>query len=112
MDLRGHPEAKAVKELMILRPSQPLFFAYADRILNQIRKKMLAVDPSVHSFVISLEESPDLDSSILEVLKTFFELTGKSNQQLILTRLKHPAYSLLLQLLASQTDTTNVRLKV
>ena len=104
VDIQNHPEAKPITGITILRPDEPLFFANVDRILNGVRQTILLAAPSPHSVIISLEESPDLDSTSLESLQDFFEFVAKQKKQLFLARLKHPVHELLKQLLPASLE--------
>ena len=101
VDIANHLEAKPVDGVIILRPDEPLFFANVERILNGARQKILSGGPALHSVIISLEESPDLDSTSLEALQEFFSFIAQQEKQLILARLKHPVYEILKQLACS-----------
>nr|WP_255342420.1 SulP family inorganic anion transporter [Herminiimonas sp. CN] len=90
-----HPEAKPVAGILILRPDEPLFFANVERILHQARRAIAAADPALHSVILSLEQSPDLDSTSLEALQDFYRFVAGRNQQLLLARLKDPVCELL-----------------
>lgn len=90
-----HPEAQAVAGIIILRPDEPLFFANAERILSQARQTIAAAGPSVHTVILSLEESPDLDSSSLEALFDFFSFVTDQEKRLLLARLKEPVLDIL-----------------
>jgi MFS superfamily sulfate permease-like transporter len=92
VNIRTHPEARPVPGILILRPNEPLFFANAERILGQARQNILAAPASLHTVVLSLEESPDLDSSSLEGLHDFFNFIDSRGLRLLLARLKDPAY--------------------
>jgi len=95
VNIARHPEARPVPGMIILRPDEPLFFANAERILAQARHVVKAADPSVHTLILSLEESPDLDGTSLEALLEFFTFVSASGRQLMLARLKDPAYEAL-----------------
>jgi len=75
-----------------------LFFANVDRILNDMRKRILAANPPVGGVIISLEETFDLDSSSIEALLLFFGDMAKSGKRLVLARLKHPVHQMLIQI--------------
>lgn len=90
-----HPEAQPVAGILILRPDEPLFFANVERILLQARRTIGAAEPSMHSVILSLEESPDLDSSSLEALHDFSLFVASRNKRLLLARLKDPVIDLL-----------------
>ena len=93
-----HPEAQPVADIIILRPDEPLFFANAERILSQARQTIAAAGPSVHTVILSLEESPDLDSTSLEALLDFFRFVTDHGKLLLLARLKDPALEILKQI--------------
>lgn len=95
VNLALHPEAQPVAGIIILRPDEPLFFANAERILSQARQTIAAAGASVHSVILSLEESPDLDSSSLEALLDFFGFVADQEKRLLLARLKDPVLDIL-----------------
>jgi MFS superfamily sulfate permease-like transporter len=72
-----------------------LFFANVDRILNDVRRRIIAAAPPVGAVIISLEETFDLDSSTIEALLVFFSDVAKSGKRLVLARLKYPVLQLL-----------------
>ena len=45
--------------------------------------------------IVSLEETPDLDSSSVEGLRDFFGTVGNQGKRLLLARLKHPVHEIL-----------------
>lgn len=67
VDLARHPEAVAPAGCGIWRPSEPLFFGNAERLLGTIAEEALA-GPDVPVTIVSLEETFDLDSTALEAL--------------------------------------------
>ena len=58
---------------MILRPDQGFFFVNAERILLQARQIITSVSEPVHTIILSLELTNDLDTTRLEALKDFFD---------------------------------------
>lgn len=62
---------------------------------------MKAADPSIHTVIISLEESPNLDSSSIEALLDFYRSVAIDGKRLLLARLKGPVYDLLTGLKSS-----------
>lgn len=98
-----HPEAQAVPGIIILRPDEPLFFANAERILSQARQTITTAGSSVHTVILSLEESPDLDSSSLEALLDFFSFITGQKKQLLLARLKDPVLDILTRIVPPDT---------
>jgi MFS superfamily sulfate permease-like transporter len=83
-----HPEAQAVPGFLILRPHTGLFFANAERVFAQVQNYIAASGDSVHTVILSLEESPDLDSSSVEALQDFCKAVIDQNKHLLLARLK------------------------
>ncbi|HVN41974.1 MAG TPA: SulP family inorganic anion transporter [Steroidobacteraceae bacterium] len=102
VSIADHPDAQPVDGLLILRPDEPVFFANAERILAQARRRISTAGPSVHGVVISLEETFDLDSSSLEALLDFFDWAAAEHKRLVLARLKHPVHQLLKRATASR----------
>ena len=99
VDMVVHPDAKPIAGIIILRPDEPLFFANVERILSLARQAILTAGSSIHTVILSLEESPDLDSTSLEVLRDFFDFVANEGKRLLLARLKHPIHEILNQLM-------------
>jgi MFS superfamily sulfate permease-like transporter len=70
VDRAFHPEAAAPEGMAIWRPSAPLFFANAETTLAAIAARTRA-ETSIEAIVVSLEESPNLDSTALDALAEF-----------------------------------------
>lgn len=92
-----HPQALAVDGVLILRPETALFFANAERVLAQARNLISVAGDSVHTVILSLEESPDLDSSSVEALEDFCTAIIGEHKRLLLARLKPPAQQVLIR---------------
>ncbi|MDY7579976.1 SulP family inorganic anion transporter [Herbaspirillum sp. RTI4] len=90
-----HPDAQAIAGMLILRPETSIFFANAERVLGQVRGLMEAAGESVHTLVLSLEESPDLDSSSVEALVDFCAAMQAQHKHLLFARLKAPVQQVL-----------------
>jgi len=95
ISIEDHPSAQPIAGLLILRPEEPLFFANAELILEDVQKRVSAKADSVQAVVLSLEETFDLDSSSLEALQSFFRVMHVMGKPLALSRLKHPVHQLL-----------------
>jgi MFS superfamily sulfate permease-like transporter len=95
VSLAGHPEAQTEAGIIVLRPDSALFFANAERMLAQARADIRAAGDSVHTVVLSLEESPDLDSSSVEALRDFHATLATDGTRLLFARLKAPAQQVL-----------------
>jgi high affinity sulfate transporter 1 len=90
-----HPEAQPQTGLLIVRPDEPLFFANVERILNQVRRQVRDAGDSIHTVILSLEESPDLDSSSLESLRDFYTALIAHGKHVLFCRLKDSVQELL-----------------
>ena len=90
------PEATTRPDILVLRPEEPLFFANAEPLMTQVRERALA-RPAAKVLVLSLEESPDLDSTALEAIGEFCAWFSKRGGELRLARLKEDAREALLR---------------
>jgi len=94
VDIERHAEAVAPEGIGIWRPSEPLFFANAERILGTIDRAASA-DPSVKVVVLSLEETFDIDSTALEALMEEDGRQASHGRTLRLARARDPLRDLL-----------------
>jgi len=90
LSVERFPAATPVPGMLVIRPEEPLFFANAEPVLAQVRERLRA-DPAVKVLVLSLEESPDLDSTSLEVLGELCSWLAGRGVELRLARLKDSA---------------------
>lgn len=95
VDLANHPDATAIKGVMILRPEEPLFFANAEPVFSEIKFLFLTKGADTNCIIISLEECPDLDSTSLEALQDFANFITKQQKKLIFARAKISVQELL-----------------
>jgi MFS superfamily sulfate permease-like transporter len=79
---------------MILRPEEPLFFANVTRILQEVRQA-ISTRKQLHTVIISMEESPDVDSTTVEALVDFAKIIENAGQKLIFVRMKDSAKEVL-----------------
>ncbi len=84
------PAAITLPGMLVLRPEEPLFFANAEPLLAEVRERIRAA-PSTRVVVLSLEESPDLDSTSLEALAELCDWRSAHGVELRLARLKDSA---------------------
>lgn len=100
VDIKMHPEARPVPGIMILRPDEPLFFANAERIRGKMQDTIAAqnTDLPVHTIIVSLDESADLDGTSLEALQAFQQAVSDGGRQLLLVHLNSTIYRLLQQI--------------
>ena len=95
VDLQRHPTAQTVPGVLIVRPGEALFFANVERILGSTLRLIRHSPTPIHSVILSLEESPDLDGTSIEALQEFFVRVRGGGTQLVLARLKDSAQSAL-----------------
>jgi sulfate permease, SulP family len=112
VSLERFPQALSVPDMLVLRPEVPLFFGNADPLFAQAREQV-SKKPQAKLVVLSLEESPDLDSTALESLDEFRGWLAARGAQLRLARLKDSARQALMrarfpQLSGSELDYSSV----
>jgi MFS superfamily sulfate permease-like transporter len=95
VDLQRHPTAQTVPGVLIVRPGEALFFANVERILGGALRLVRHSQEPVHSVILSLEESPDLDGTSIEALQAFFVRVHQEGKRLTLARLKDSAQAAL-----------------
>ncbi|MGZ3241159.1 MAG: SulP family inorganic anion transporter [Burkholderiaceae bacterium] len=95
VNLTLHPEAQPVPGIIILRPEQQLFFANAERIFAQARDIILTAGNTIHTVIVSLEESPDLDSTSIEAIRDFYVFITARHMGLLFARVKDPVQDIL-----------------
>jgi MFS superfamily sulfate permease-like transporter len=96
VSLERFPKAVTTPDLLVLRPEEPLFFANAEPLMLQLRMHVMACT-QVKLVVLSLEASPDLDSTALESLGEFCTWFAKHGGELRVARLKEAARDALLR---------------
>jgi MFS superfamily sulfate permease-like transporter len=98
-----HDGVVPVAGVLILRPEAPLFFANVERMLAEMRARIAAASP--RAFVLSLEETPDLDGTTIEALTAFTAEQCAAGRATVLARLKDPVLALLESAMAGQATT-------
>ena len=86
VDITLHPNAIIAKDMLIVRPEEPIFFANAERIFDNIIS--LAKQRNIQKIIISMEASDSLDTTTLYALQSFVEKALKQNRQISLARVK------------------------
>jgi MFS superfamily sulfate permease-like transporter len=94
VDIVQHPDAVQLPGLLILRPEEPLFFANAESTLALARQQVERY-AGLRQVILSLEESPDLDSTALEALADFAGWLQARGVGLRMARLKDGTRALL-----------------
>ena len=112
VNVERFPQASRTEGLLVLRPEEPLFFANAEPLLAAARARVLTA-PATHLVVLSLEESPDLDSTAIETLGEFCGWLAARGIELRVARLRHTVRDALLraelpQLSAATLDYSSV----
>jgi MFS superfamily sulfate permease-like transporter len=100
VDVSRHEGAIAPPHIAIWRPTEPLFFANAERIFATIAISMRG-ETGVWAAILSLEESIDLDSTALETLIEFDNAMRARSIRVQLAR----AHDHVRDLLARSTET-------
>lgn len=91
VDLQRHPTAQTEPGVLIVRPSEALFFANVERILGAALRLIRHSTAPIHTVILSLEESPDLDGTSIEAMQEFFVRVHLEGKRLMLARLKDSA---------------------
>ncbi len=86
LDSASHPEVLVPKNLLIVRPEQPLFFANVEQVLKWVGDRALRL--KVATVVMSLEESNNLDVTSVNLLAEFKQFLDKNQITLLLARIK------------------------
>jgi len=94
VDVARHGDAVAPPTIAIWRPTAPLFFANAERMLGLVASGTRA-DPAMRAVVLSLEESYDLDSTALDALIEFDRTMSRGGFRVQLARLHDRARDLI-----------------
>ena len=96
VSIERYPQARTLPGMLVLRPEEPLFFANAEPLLAAARARVRA-QPDTRLVVLSLEQSPDLDSTALETLAEFCGWLSARGAELRVARLKERTREALLR---------------
>jgi MFS superfamily sulfate permease-like transporter len=94
VDIARHPDARLPSDVMVWRPSEPLFFANAERIFALVNARQQQ-ELEIKRVVVSLEESFNLDSSAFDALNECDEQLARRGVQLYLARVSDTIRDLL-----------------
>ena len=86
LDAARHAELVMPKNLLIVRPEQPLFFANVEQVMQWVGERALKL--KVPTVVLSLEESNSLDVTSVNVLAEFKHFLAQNQITLLLARIK------------------------
>ena len=90
VSIERFPNAETSPGTLVLRAEEPVFFANAEPLMGAARGHVLR-QPQARLLVLSLEESPNLDSTALEALGEFCTWLSARSVELRLARLKDAA---------------------
>ena len=94
VDLTRNPNVATDPRILVVRPMEPLFFANAERVLAVVTN-WVETDPSISVVILSIEESPDFDSTALDALLECQARLEKAGRSLLLARVKEDVRDLL-----------------
>jgi MFS superfamily sulfate permease-like transporter len=96
VDVARHPEAARIPGIAIWRAAEPLFFANAERVLENVEDRVEATGGTT-GIIFSLEESFDIDSTALDALIEFDQRLAKRGWTLRLARVHDRVRDLLIR---------------
>jgi MFS superfamily sulfate permease-like transporter len=96
VDLVAHPEALTDPRILVVRPTEPLFFANAETVFARI-SDALPAGQETPVVILSLEDSSDLDATALEALIEWEAQLAAQGRALLLARCKQHVRDLLLR---------------
>jgi MFS superfamily sulfate permease-like transporter len=94
VDLERNQDAETDPHILVARPMEPLFFANAERVLAVVTGWAEA-DAAIRVIILSVEESPDLDSTALDALLECQAHLQRIGKALLLARVKENIRDLL-----------------
>jgi len=87
--LEAHSDVHAIPRVLIIRLDEPLFFANVDDMLDKALDA-LRQSGDTKTLILSLEESPNIDGTVVEALDQFSKRIHERGCVLLLARLKPP----------------------
>jgi MFS superfamily sulfate permease-like transporter len=94
VDLTRNPNVATDPRILVVRPMEPLFFANAERVLAVVTN-WVETDAAISVVILSIEESPDFDSTALDALLECQARLEKTGRSLLLARVKEDVRDLL-----------------
>lgn len=97
VDIAMRPQAITPPGLLIARPAEPMFFGNAAPILGLIVQRIHAApaDAPIHTVILSLEVTPNLDGTTIDALREFAELLEQQKVRLVLARTRNAVQQVL-----------------
>lgn len=103
-----NPETHVDPRILVLRPSQPLFFANADTIANHVVRQAGGND-GVRAVILSLEETASLDATALDALMECDARLKAKGKKLYLARVKQVMIDMLVRAGAHELASREIR---
>ncbi|MFV0280689.1 MAG: SulP family inorganic anion transporter [Rhodoblastus sp.] len=91
----SQPDACVDPRIVVLRPTEPLFFANAEFVFTELAARLKA-DGAARAVILSLEETSDIDSTALEGLIECDRQIAASGRRLYLARVKQSVADVLM----------------
>lgn len=101
VDRANHADALLHPGVLVLRPEEPLFFASAEGVLADIKAR-ISGRAELRHLVLSLEQSPDIDSTAAECLVDLLTVMEQYQINFVIARAKDPVRAVLLTLAPDQ----------
>ena len=86
LDMAQHSEVQRQPGVLIMRPEEPVFFANAEAIFQQVHTR--SREEGLRTVVLSLEQCDDLDTTSVETLSELRQKLHTNGQRLLLARVK------------------------
>ncbi|MFO1117383.1 MAG: SulP family inorganic anion transporter [Beijerinckiaceae bacterium] len=103
-----NPEARVDPRILVLRPSQPLFFANADTVTNSVVLQSGA-SAEARAIILSLEETASLDTTALDALVECDVRLKAAGKKLYLARVKQGMIDMLVRAGAKDLASKEIR---
>ena len=103
VDLVAHPQALTDPRILVVRPTEALFFANAETVFSRLGESLPA-GPGTPVVILSLEDSSDLDATALEALIEWEAQLAGQGRVLLLARCKQHVRDLLLRAYPALAD--------
>jgi high affinity sulfate transporter 1 len=94
VDKKFYPEAEPVPGLLIFRPNGLLFFANANRVRSHLLSLLKETEGPVHDVIISLESSPEIDATSVDMLDQLRSELSERGISLKFARVSEPVRDL------------------
>ena len=94
-NIKTYPKAVQSEGFLVIRPDEEVFFANAASLQKAIQAQLTAQEGAVHTLILDLESTNELDVPGLEMLEALHQSLERLEIRLMLGGLHSPVYSLL-----------------